>query len=128
MNNNSQGCTDDNCPTCSMIKDLTLEFGEMVSDNVAWDKALEYVLRSALDSEDLEMEELIRDVYGSGFSDGLKFGIEQSKRSLDELYEGTVEMLSEDELNVSEIDDDVIIFKDEDDTDDKIQKIIKRNQ
>ena len=120
------GCTDENCMTCSLVE----EFSLMIKDDVHWENALRHILDVAFTKDDELMSDILDESYGIGFHDGIMFGIEQSQKALDNVHEFMANKIAEDESNDSEIEeeDDVIIFKGEDDTDDDIQKIIKRNQ
>lgn len=125
MNNNQQEkCTDESCTTCDLIKDLTLEFGELITGDVPWQNALEFVLRTALATDDDAMEELIKEVYGDGFSDGVLYGINKSKSVLDEFHDDVANIIESDD----ECDCDEYICEDKEDDNDKVQNIIKQNR
>lgn len=119
-------CDDANCLTCQLVT----EFGEQVKQGTHWQDAVRYILAVAFNKEDELMSDILEESYGIGFHDGIMFGIEQSQKALDNLHTHMANKIAEDESDEPKFDeeDDVIIFKDEDDTDDEIQKIIKKNQ
>lgn len=119
-------CNDEDCLSCQLVS----EFELMIKDDVHWENALRHILDVAFTKDDELMSDILDESYGIGFHDGIMFGIEQSQKALDNVHEFMANKIAKDESDEDNIDeeDDVIIFKGEDDTDDDIQKIIKRNQ
>lgn len=127
MNNKPiESCDDDNCLTCELVN----EFGEMIKEGTNWQDALRYVLAVAFSKEEETLVAAVENAYEEGTHDGVMHGIEQSQKALDNLLTLMVNKIANDMSGASKIeeDDDVIIFKGEDGTDDDIQKIIKKNQ
>lgn len=131
-NNFNEQCGDE-CITCTLVD----EFKQLVKDDVEWENALRHVL-------DIMRIEMVKDIESSneesfeiGYKVGILDGIEQAHDSLVDLHsfiEGRFENAIEDD-DSDDIDeyeqnaelDDEIIFDEEDD-DDKIQRIIKQDK
>lgn len=129
MNSNeSQECTDDKCIACS----LTEEFGDMVKDGVHWENALRHVLDVALTKDDETIADILDEAFSVGFSEGLLFGIEQSKKNLNLLYDIVEDEIAE-KLNEDDSEEeDVIIYEEigenaNETLSDYIQRIIKED-
>ena len=124
MNNNQQECTDDKCITCSLVS----EFGEMIKDGVHWENALRHILDVAFTQDDEHMAEILDECYSTAFHDGIMFGIEQSQKALDNVYDFMENKIAEDEAKFNSVDEpeDLIPFDEEDDND-KIQRLIQDN-
>ena len=126
MNNNQQEkCTDDTCITCSLIE----EFRIMVKDDVPWENALRHILDVAFTKDDEHIAEILDECYSMAFHDGIMFGIEQSQKALDNVSDFMENKIAEDETKFNSVDEpeDLIPFENEEDDNDKIQRLIKGN-